>query len=227
MALIISIETSTPVCSFAIHENGQLLAKELIQKEQSHSSTLNPAIDHLISICGLKLEDIGAVAISKGPGSYTGLRIGTSTAKGLCYALDIPLIAINTLEAMAYNVSRFNISSAMLCPMLDARRMEVYAMLFDSKLNVIEETKPVILENDSYLNYLDSNEILFFGNGASKVKKVTDNPNAKILEGVIPDAQYIGELAYKKFEGKKFENIAYFEPFYLKEFMATKPKSMI
>ena len=227
MAFIISIETSTPVCSIAIHHDGQLLAQELIQKEQSHSSTLNPAIDHLLSMCDLRLNDISAVAISKGPGSYTGLRIGTSTAKGLCYAMDIPLIAINTLEAMAHNVSRFNVSEAMLCPMLDARRMEVYAMLFDSNLNVLEETKPVILDNDSYHDHLKSKEIMFFGNGASKVKKVIDNSNARIIEVVIPEAQYIGDLAYKKFVENEFEDTAYFEPFYLKEFMATKPKSML
>lgn len=227
MALIISIETSTPVCSLAIHDKGQLLAKELIQKEQSHSSTLNLAIEHLLIICGLSLDDIEAIAVSKGPGSYTGLRIGTSTAKGLCYAKDIPLISINTLEAMAYNVSRFNTSNAMLCPMLDARRMEVYAMLFDQSLNVIEDTRPVILDSESYSNYLSSKEVLFFGNGAVKVSKVTDSVNAKVIEGVIPDAQFIGELANKKFENKDFEDVAYFEPFYLKEFMATKPKSML
>ncbi|MEQ8242320.1 tRNA (adenosine(37)-N6)-threonylcarbamoyltransferase complex dimerization subunit type 1 TsaB [Fulvivirga sp.] len=227
MSLILSIETSTPVCSLAIHDNGQLLAKELIQKEQSHSSTLNPAIDHLLSICDLSLASINAIAISKGPGSYTGLRIGTSTVKGLCYALNIPLIAINTLEAMAHNVARFNVNGAMLCPMLDARRMEVYAMLLDADFNIVEETKPVILDLESYDQYLNQGGILFFGNGAGKVKKVTDNPNAKVLEGVIPDAQYIGELAYEKFEKKEFEDVAYFEPFYLKEFMATKPKPML
>jgi len=227
MALILSIETSTPVCSLAIHDNGILLAKELIQKEQSHSSSLNLAIDHIVSICDLSFDNIEAIAISKGPGSYTGLRIGTSTAKGLCYALGIPLIAINTLEAMAYNVSRFNTNQAMICPMLDARRMEVYAMLFDKNLVVVEETRPVILDYESYSQYIDAHEILFFGNGASKVTKVINSPNAKVIEGVIPDAQYVGELAYKKFDDKEFEDVAYFEPFYLKEFMATKPKSML
>ncbi|MTI38102.1 tRNA (adenosine(37)-N6)-threonylcarbamoyltransferase complex dimerization subunit type 1 TsaB [Fulvivirga lutimaris] len=227
MSLILSIETSTPVCSLAIHNNGQLLAKELIQKEQSHSSTLNPAIDHLLSICDLSLANISAIAVSKGPGSYTGLRIGTSTAKGLCYALNIPLIAVNTLEAMAHNVARFNLNSAMLCPMLDARRMEVYAMLLDASFKVVEETRPVILDHESYSQYLNASPVLFFGNGAEKVKKVTDNPNATVLDGVIPDAQYIGELAFEKFRKKEFEDVAYFEPFYLKEFMATKPKSML
>lgn len=226
MAIILSIETSTPACSLAIHENGKLLAKELIQKEQSHSSTLNPAIEHLVTLCGLSFVNIEAIAVSKGPGSYTGLRIGTSTAKGLCYALNIPLIAVNTLEAMAHNAARFNTSQALLCPMLDARRMEVYAMLFDANFNVLEETKPVILDEDSYSQYLKS-DVLFFGNGSTKISKVISSPNAKVIHDVIPDAQYIGQLATERFEKQEFEDLAYFEPFYLKEFMATKPKSML
>jgi tRNA threonylcarbamoyladenosine biosynthesis protein TsaB len=227
MAIILSIETATPVCSVAIHENGLLLAKTTIHKDQSHSALLNTSIDSILKICGLSYAHLEAVAVSKGPGSYTGLRIGTSSAKGFCYSLNIPLIAINTLEAMAHGVNKLNPYSALLCPMLDARRMEVYTLLMSSTEKLIHVTEAVVLDETAFENDLMSNEILFFGSGANKFAEIIDNVNAKFIKNVSPDAENIGELAFKKWESSSFEGLAYFEPFYLKEFMATKPKSIL
>jgi tRNA threonylcarbamoyladenosine biosynthesis protein TsaB len=229
MALILSIETSTPICSIAIHKETDLLAKISIHREQSHSSILNPSIESILKFCNLNLSDLDAVAISKGPGSYTGLRIGTSTAKGLCYSLDIPLIGINTLEAMAKGVqvhASIN-NDHWLCPMLDARRMEVYTMLFSAKLEKIKDTHPLILDSESLNDQLTNNHIYFFGNGSNKFEDIKNHPNAHFIKNVNPDAQYIGELAFTRFENNEFEDLAYFEPFYLKEFRVTKPKSQL
>jgi tRNA threonylcarbamoyladenosine biosynthesis protein TsaB len=227
MAIILSLETATPVCSIAIHENGSLLAKTTIHKDQSHSSLLNTSVDSLLNLYGLDYAHLDAVAVSKGPGSYTGLRIGTSSAKGFCYSLNIPLIAVNTLEAMAHGVNKFNPYNALLCPMLDARRMEVYALIMSSTGELIRNTEAIVLDETSFENDLKSNEILFFGSGANKYFNLTDNVNAKLIENVSPDAENIGELAYEKWKTSSFEDLAYFEPFYLKEFMAIKPKSML
>ncbi len=227
MAIILSIETSTPTCSIAVHKGEELLAKFSINRAQSHSSILNPSIEAILKFCDLNLTDLSAVAISKGPGSYTGLRIGTSTAKGLCFSLGIPLIGINTLEALAKQVAGINITGSRLCPMLDARRMEVYTMLLTPELKKVIDTHPLILDHESFNSQLDSHSILFFGNGSNKFQATIDHPNAHFINNILPDAQYIGEMASDRFENKEFEDLAYFEPFYLKEFRATKPKASI
>ncbi|HNP19600.1 MAG TPA: tRNA (adenosine(37)-N6)-threonylcarbamoyltransferase complex dimerization subunit type 1 TsaB [Fulvivirga sp.] len=227
MAIILSIETSTPTCSIAVHKDNELLAKISINRAQSHSSVLNPSIEAILKFCDLNLTDLSAVAISKGPGSYTGLRIGTSTAKGLCFSLCIPLIGINTLEALAKQVTGINISGSWLCPMLDARRMEVYTMLLTPELERLVDTHPLILDHESFYSQLDSQSILFFGNGSNKFQTMIDHPNAHFINNVFPNAQNIGELASERFEKEEFEDLAYFEPFYLKEFKATKPKTAI
>ncbi|UII33547.1 tRNA (adenosine(37)-N6)-threonylcarbamoyltransferase complex dimerization subunit type 1 TsaB [Fulvivirga ulvae] len=225
MSLILSIETATTVCSVAVHDHGQLIGTQTLYIEKSHSGLLAPVIDSLVKYCGFTLNDLSAVAISEGPGSYTGLRIGVSTAKGLCYALDIPLIAVNTLEAMAFGVNKYNKGRALLCPMIDARRMEVYCLLANHKVQVMEPTKPEIIDSASFEDTLLKNQIMFFGNGAAKCKGIITSTNALFVDDVYPDASNIGFLAYRKFEQQQFEDVAYFEPFYLKEFRISKPKA--
>lgn len=226
MALILSIETATTVCSVAIHKEGKLQAKQSLYLNQSHSSLLSPVIHTLLQYAGHKLKDLSAIALSKGPGSYTGLRIGTSTAKGLCYALDIPLISINTLEAMAAQVTNLYKNDHLFCPMIDARRMEVYSAVVDNHIDIILETQPVIIDENSFEDLLDKRSMIFFGNGAEKCKGVINHQNAFFIDNITPEATTIGELGYKQYVDGNFEDLAYFEPFYLKEFMATKPKNV-
>lgn len=226
MAIILSIETSTKVCSVALHKENKLMASKELFLEKSHSGLLSVLINDLLEHCGLTAQDLEAVAVSKGPGSYTGLRIGVSTAKGLCYALDIPLIAVNTLEAMAFGINRFNVGKALLCPMIDARRMEVYCLIADPGMNLIETTHAKVLDSTSFSDFLDKQDVLFFGDGAAKCKELLGiYPTAHFLEGVTPSAVNVGFLALDKHEKKDFEDVAYFEPFYLKDFRVIKPKA--
>ncbi len=227
MALILSIETATTVCSVALHDQGKRKATATYYLDKSHSSILVPAIDDLLSNCVIQKKDLSAIAVSEGPGSYTGLRIGTSTAKGLCFALDIPLIAINTLLGLAGHVAQYYSTDHILCPMLDARRMEVYTCLVSTQMEIIEGVHPKIIDKNSFRHELDRNKIIFFGNGSSKCKNIIQHPNAFFVDQIEPSAEYIGYLAYKKFETNAFEDLAYFEPRYLKEFRATVPKAKI
>lgn len=226
MSLILSIETATSVCSIALHKEGNLLAEQTLYMEQSHSGLLAPSIKSLLSYCSKSMAEIDALAVSKGPGSYTGLRIGVSTAKGICDAIDKPLIAINTLEAMAFGVSKYIISEkSLLCPMIDARRMEVYYLLTDANQNIIKPTEPLIVDSNSFCDELKDHNIFFFGNGSDKCKPIIQHPHANFINGIKPSAASVGYLATKSFENKQFEDVAYFDPFYLKEFRVTKPKS--
>lgn len=223
MSFILSIETATPSCSVAIHHNSHLLASHAIHLDKSHSGLLTILIKDILRHCNLSMKDLSAVAISAGPGSYTGLRIGTSTAKGLAYSLQMPLIAVNTLEAMARQVPTFG--TYYLCPMLDARRMEVYSMILDSQYSNVQPTEAVIVETNSYQTYLDKGKTIFFGNGAEKCIPVINHHNAIFLNGVIPSAINIGAIAVEKYNKEEFEDVAYYEPFYLKDFKPTKPKN--
>jgi len=217
MALILSIETSTSVCSVALHINGQLLAYQAIPLNRSHAESLLSMIHHLLE--NYRMEDLVSIAVSEGPGSYTGLRIGAATATGLCYALDIPLIAINTLEAMLVPVQLFNIQRAWCCPMLDARRMEVYFLLADADGEIIVEAHPHILTEGSFKELLADCKVWFFGDGAAKCKPfLADHKNAIFLEGISPSAQQIGFLAYNHFREQKFVDINTFAPKYLKPY---------
>ncbi len=226
MAFILSIETATSVCSVALHRDRTLIAVEELLRERSHSAYINECIEHLIKVAGLKLSDLNAVAVSKGPGSYTGLRIGTSTAKGLCYALDIPLIAINTLEAMAHDVNRFNHQGALLCPMIDARRMEVYHLIMDHTGKIIQPTRALVVATGVFDKWLKGKSLWLFGNGAEKTRELLEGKEGiSYIKGVTPSAAFIGRLAFDHFEGGIFEDLAYFEPFYLKDFIAKKPKT--
>lgn len=223
MALILSLETSTSVCSASLHESGKLVATSEVHLAQSTASKLALLIDDVKKIGGIEFNQLKAIATASGPGSYTGLRIGTSTAKGLCFALGIPLLAVNTLDLLAAQVSKFNIEKAQLCPMIDARRMEVYCKLLDAELNTIQPTEAKIIDAASFSEFLHNSTILFFGDGALKCAGVLKNKNAVFIEDIHPTASQLGLLAYKKYIHNQFENLERFEPFYLKDFVAKKP----
>jgi tRNA threonylcarbamoyladenosine biosynthesis protein TsaB len=218
MARILSLETSTTVCSVAVHENEELLAMAEVHVEHSHSSRLAGLIDDVAKVAGVALRDINAVAVSSGPGSYTGLRIGTSTAKGLCYALSIPLISIGTLELLAAQMNEVNVMKAWLCPMIDARRMEVYCRLSDAENKIIGGVEAKIIDENSFEEHLADNRIIFFGNGAEKCRSVLTHPNAFFAAGITPSASQMGRIALHKFRNNEIEDLVHFEPYYLKEF---------
>ncbi|MFY0653637.1 MAG: tRNA (adenosine(37)-N6)-threonylcarbamoyltransferase complex dimerization subunit type 1 TsaB [Cyclobacteriaceae bacterium] len=227
MSTILSIDTATSAGSVAIHKSGELVGLQQYNLEKSHSSLTHVLIEQLLENTGVSNGDLGAIAISAGPGSYTGLRIGVSTAKGLCYALDIPLIAVNTLEAMAQQIANTNTSKAVFCPMIDARRLEVYCSIFGSNMKPIEETEAVIVDESSFSTHLEKGEVIFFGDGSDKCEPILKHSNARFVKGVIPSANEVGQLAYKKYQNKEFENLAYYEPFYLKEFRIIKSKKKL
>ena len=226
MAVLLSLETSTTVCSAALHENGKIQSSIELHIAQSASSRLAVVIDDLLELCDVQASQVDGVAVSAGPGSFTGLRIGVATAKGLCYALGVPLISVNTLELMTHQAKEFNFDNTLLCPMLDARRMEVYCLLADASLTVLESTEAKVIDELSFRSWLDQGVISFFGNGSAKCKGIIRHPNARFIDGIIPSAVMLGELAFQKFEAKQFEDISAFEPFYLKDFMIRKPKSV-
>ena len=227
MPLILSLETSTDVCSVALHDSKSLLSQAEIREPQAHAASLAPLIGRVVSAAGIAMNAIDAVAITSGPGSYTGLRIGTSTAKGLCYTLDIPLISVGTLELLAYQGSAHNLSQALLCPMIDARRMEVYCLVADESLKIVESVSAKVIDETSFLELLDSRKMLFFGNGADKCKDVIRHPNASFVSDVYPQALCLGFLASEKFIVEEFEDLVAFQPFYLKEFLAKKSRGLL
>ena len=224
VACILSIETSTQTCSIAVSVDGKPVWNRESTESFSHSKVLGVYVDDAIGFIRSNHFHLDAVAVSEGPGSYTGLRIGVSLAKGLCYGLNVPLIAIPTLKIMAV---RFTPSSSYLCPMIDARRMEVYSAIYDGNLNEIEPVRAIIIDEDSFRDSLYQKEIVFFGNGADKCKSIIHSPNAVFADGVYPRASNMIDEAEKAFAGKKFVDVAYFEPFYLKEFQATIPKNKV
>lgn len=226
MAKLLFLETATQICSVALAEDGVLLSIKESGSTNSHSSLLTNFIQNVVSDAKIKLQDLDAIAISKGPGSYTGLRIGVSSAKGLCYSLDKPLIAVNTLQSMAMGMKKNeNDSKAIFCPMIDARRMEVYTALFDYQNNELESTSAKIIDESSFLDLLKDHTIYFGGDGAEKCKGVLSmNPNAKFMDGFRISSKDMIELAFQKFNARQFEDVAYFEPYYLKDFIAGIPK---
>lgn len=218
MSLILHLETATKTCSVCISQNGNLLAlKEETTAEFSHAENLNIFIKDILSKAGKKLHDLDAVAVSEGPGSYTGLRIGTSSAKGLAYALDIPVIAVNSLLSLAaLNKTRHEL----ICPMFDARRMEVFAAAYNRSLKEIKATEAVIIDEHSFADLLESNTVIFLGPGAMKCKQVIQHPNAFFDTTTLVSSTGMVQVAHEKFNQKDFVNLAYFEPFYLKDFVA-------
>lgn len=224
MSLILSLETSAKVCSVAIHDDARLIATSEIHIEQSHASKLASLIDEVKNLAGIELNQLGGVAISSGPGSYTGLRIGTSTAKGLCFSLNIPLISVGSLELLAYQMKEYSIQQAHLCPMIDARRMEVYCLMADSSLRIIQPTEAKIIDELSFKEYLDENKVIFFGDGSDKCIDKIIHDNAFFIKGVYPRASHLGFMAFEKLKGNEVEDLVNFEPHYLKEFMIKQPK---
>ncbi|MFL0354167.1 tRNA (adenosine(37)-N6)-threonylcarbamoyltransferase complex dimerization subunit type 1 TsaB [Xanthomarina sp. GH4-25] len=223
MDIILSIETSTTNCSVSLSKQGETFALlEDNSKEYSHAERLHVYIEKLLSDNNIEANQLVAIAVSKGPGSYTGLRIGVSAAKGLCFALDKPLIAVSTLEALAHQVS---IEKGMVIPMLDARRMEVYSAVFDQDYKEVRQVEAQILEADSFSAYLEQGAVYFVGNGVEKTKSLIKHPNAFFVEDILPSANQMGQIAYYRYKKNDIEDVAYFEPYYLKDFIALKPKS--
>ena len=218
MAVILCLETSTTNCSVAIAVDGEIIAlQEDNNNKYSHAEKLHSFIDQVLAESGTLKSSLQAIAVSKGPGSYTGLRIGVSAAKGLCFAMDVPLIAIPTLEALAHQAV---IENGCIISMLDARRLEVYAAVFSSDNNQIRETKAEILDENSYDDYLKTNKVCFIGDGVQKFKALCKHKNAVFIDNKLPSAKQIGALAELKYHKNDFEDVAYFEPYYLKDFIA-------
>lgn len=229
MSCILHIETSTSACSVAVSENGQNIFNKEELEGPSHAVLLGVFVEEALSFIDSHAIPLDAVAVSRGPGSYTGLRIGVSMAKGICYGRDIPLIGIQTLELMCVPVLLYQElpEDALLCPMIDARRMEVYAAVYDRSLQTRREVGADIIDQDSYLNFLNDHPVYFFGNGAAKCREKITHPNAHFLENLHPLAKMMFPLAEKAMANSLFEDTAYFEPFYLKEFVASQPKKLL
>jgi tRNA threonylcarbamoyladenosine biosynthesis protein TsaB len=228
--IILHIEASTSVCSVALSQDGHVFFERVNREEMSHAKVLAPFVEEALQTADEQGAKINAVALSCGPGSYTSLRIASSTAKGVCYGRNIPLIAIPTTAVMSVPVLfRDDIDeNALLCPMIDARRNEVYATVYDRALQVIKPTHAEVVTEESYKELLDKQPVYFFGNGAEKCSKIINHPNARFLtEHINPLAKNMMPLAERAWFDEKFEEIAYFEPFYLKNFIATKPKELL
>lgn len=219
MSLILCIETATTNCSVALGKDGTILAlKEDYNTSYSHAERLHIYIQEILKENGLNPDDLDAVAVSQGPGSYTGLRIGVAAAKGLCFSLDIPLLSISTLTSLAYQVS--SEESVFIFPLLDARRMEVYTAGFTAEKKEVAKAEAKILEEDSFNVFLQKGKVTFIGDGADKFQKICKHRNAQFRGSSLPSAKEMVSLAQLKFQEEDFEDVAYFEPFYLKDFMA-------
>ena len=230
MSCILNIETSTDVCSVAISDNGQVIFNKEDHSGPNHAVKLGVYVDEALSFIDAHGIPLEAVAVSCGPGSYTGLRIGVSMAKGICYGRDVKLISIPTLELMAVPVllgEHPTEEDALIVPMLDARRMEVYANVMDRALKEVRPIQADIVDADTYKEYLDRGTVYFFGNGAEKCMEVINHPNARLVKGIEPLAKNMAPLAEKRFVEGKFEDVAYFVPFYLKDFVAKMPKKLL
>ena len=230
--MILCLETSTAVCSVALVENGNVIALRESLDGQNHAEKITIFIDEVMKEAGLAYKDLDAVATSMGPGSYTGLRIGVSTAKGLCYAMEKPLIAIDTLAAMAYGFKDYKTTrlqdyklGSILCPMIDARRMEVYTAFFNEKLERTSETEALVIDENSFMEMKQDNHLYLFGDGADKLASLFENDERiTVVEKFHCSASYMAELADKAFKNNDFVDTAYFEPFYLKNFVPGMPK---
>ena len=223
MSLILSLETATTNCSVSLSKDGKtIVLKEDNDKSYSHAERLHVYIDTVLKEANINSKDLDAIAVSKGPGSYTGLRIGVSAAKGLCFALEKPLISIPTLAALAHQVK---MDEGVIISMLDARRMEVYSAIYDSNHNEIRDTRAQILDNTSFADYLKNQKVYFIGNGVEKTKTLIEHPNAVFVDNKLPSANEMSAIAFNKYEADNFEDVAYFEPYYLKNFVALKPKT--
>ncbi|HZX57666.1 MAG TPA: tRNA (adenosine(37)-N6)-threonylcarbamoyltransferase complex dimerization subunit type 1 TsaB [Mucilaginibacter sp.] len=231
MSLILQIETATTVCSVALVEDGAVLACKEVEQRNIHAEKITVFIGEILNEAGKNYADLDAIAVSSGPGSYTGLRIGVSTAKGLSFALDKPLIAIETLAAMADGFKLQDkvatASNVLLCPMIDARRMEVFTAVFDVEGNVVRPVSAEIMDENSFSDLLTTHQMIFFGDGAEKCRDVLEAyTNAQVINGFTNSAAHLTKRAKEKYLGKQFVDVAYFEPYYLKDFIAGKKKSL-
>ena len=223
MAYILNIETATTNCSVSLSKEGEILVlKEDYNSNYSHAESLHLFIDAVFKEAHLQPHEIDAIAVSRGPGSYTGLRIGVSAAKGLCFSLDKPLISVDTLGSLAHQVT---IDSGCIVPMLDARRMEVYAAVYDRHYKQIRTIEAQVVDAHSFNEFLEEGKVYFIGNGVDKTKQIISHPNAVFIENKLPSASEMGKLADSKYKKSDLENVAYFEPFYLKDFIGTKAKT--
>ena len=230
MSCILHIETSTDVCSVAVSQDGACIFNKEDFSGPNHAERLGEYVDEALSFADSHAIPVDAVAVSSGPGSYTGLRIGVSMAKGICYGRNVPLLGIPTLELLCVPVLLGNDEmedDALLCPMLDARRMEVYAGVFDRALRPVREIRADIVEADTYKEFLDSHLVYFFGNGAAKCMETIKHPNARFIDKIVPLAKNMFPLAEKKMARGEKEDVAYFVPFYLKDFVAKMPNKML
>lgn len=228
MSVILNIETATDVCSVGIGKDGQLSCRQATEKPYQHASQITILIDRCLRDAGLSLPAIEAVAVSRGPGSYTSLRVGTSAAKGICYALRKPLIAVDTLESLARASAKTgDDANCLYCPMIDARRMEVYAALYDASFRLVQEPQALVIDEHSFSNYFkEGRTVIFSGNGAPKCRSVLTHSRAHFRE-VTCDAAHLATLAQEAFDNRKFEDIAYYAPFYLKPPNITRPKKVL
>jgi len=233
MSKFLLIESGTNVCSLAIAFDDKIVGLKESADEKAHAAQLTVFIDQLIKETGISISQLDAIAVSKGPGSYTGLRIGVSAAKGICYAADKPLIAISSLDSMTYGASNLyqsiiqNNQIEKLCPMIDARRMEVYTSLYDIHLKRVEQIEALVVNELTFNEGLKTKKTLFFGNGASKCKLVINHPNAFFVDDFLPSARFMLPLTLKAFTDQSFEDVAYFEPYYLKDFVTTQPRKKV
>lgn len=230
MSCILHIETSTSACSVAVSEDGQVVFKKEDLNGPSHAVSLGVFVDEALSFADSHAMPLDAVAVSCGPGSYTGLRIGVSMAKGICYGRDLKLIGLPTLKVQCVPVLLYHDElpeDALLCPMIDARRMEVYAAIYDRALKTVRDISADIVDENSYREFLDRHPVYFFGDGAAKCKEKITHANAHFIDGIRPLASMMFPLAEKAVAEGKYEDVAYFEPFYLKEFVAGKPKNLL
>ncbi len=222
MSIILNIETATKNCSVSLAKKGKILAiKTLNNGQYSHAEVLHPFIETILKEANVSANLIAAIAVSKGPGSYTGLRIGVSTAKGLCFAYNVPLIAIDTLTSLSYTIT---VENGLIVPMIDARRMEVYASVFDSSHKNIRETQAEVIDENSFSEYLNEGLVYFLGDGAQKCNSIITHKNAVFLEDKHPSAKEMAQLSYAKYKKNDIEDVAYFEPFYLKDFIVIPEK---
>lgn len=230
MSCILSIETSTDVCSVAVSQDGTCIFEKEDSSGPNHAVKLGVFVDEALSFIDSHLIPLDAVAVSCGPGSYTGLRIGVSMAKGICCGRSVKLLSVPTLHLLCVPVllrEQIQEENALLCPMLDARRMEVYAQLFDRALNEVRPIQADVVDADTYKSYLDERPVYFFGNGAEKCIEVINHPNAHLIKNVEPLAKNMFPLAEKRMMNEQFEDVAYFVPFYLKDFVAKTPKKLL
>ena len=229
--MILCIETATEICSVALNHEGNTIALMEGQKGRSHATGLTPLIEKLLNSASVSFNDLSAIAVSKGPGSYTGLRIGVSVAKGIAFALKKPLIGVGTLDAMCsgflQNHDYSPTGDPYFCPMIDARRMEVFNAVYDKSGKMVREVSADIIDGESYSAFLNDHQVTFFGNGAGKCKEAIKNPHAVFIDDFNLSASFLAKLSYEALQQKRFEDLAYFEPYYLKDFIATVARKNI